>query len=594
MITFNNKFILLKFMRGTEHSLWYTLLQIILVPLLLMVCFGLLIPITKGNITEEITGEKNVELPINLGDKQTPFDLNWVEHVIGSGTQYQLSEVACEIAGKTIVDFMVNTYDKSRQNSQGSNCERDWCLIGVGKFITSPTSNVNQPTDTLLGIVARGAFTGKKCAICEEPPTGGNLIPELDEVCINYNLWSKNNDLCSSSVIIGGKTIQFGNSVCTSKYNSDPWKLHCNNNNGHPLGTFCDNTCNNNACDKVFWAADRTKYSQNSVYNPYMTVEDTGNIIDDGQFVRNWKSNDIRLDTNFIDPPEYMYGILWKGGDDKRYEILFEQIPLTFNTNDKNDLDNIQKNMTDNSNFRVNRLGTWYTEAREIEHFYFTPTAEINSQQFYTSLSQDNQKVSFELCNNRNDCINTQPPKRGTTACRDWLMESFLFPSIKDNQITIRSNMAPNENFAAGKTYEISVKNWAGYYFAKPGWSLANTACYDYFDRTISIYKSGAGCTCSDGTACGECSNANRGSWCDNSHNLIPSQCGPHFNNCDCPLGQNCVIATGNCETPPPNPANCGEALGYCETTFICEHSYKYCNTNKFECAECCCMSAGR
>jgi hypothetical protein len=455
-------------MKGTKETLLRNLIYIILVPLLLLVCFGMLTPITRANLMEEITGKKPVEI-VQVPEKQNPFPLSWVEHVIGSGDAYQLSEVACEIAGKINDDFMANLYDNPRQVGQGSNCERDWCIInnGVGRFRLSSTTNVNQPTDSVIP-GARTAFTEKKCSICEEPQGNGNLIENLDEVCINYNLNTKNPDLCSGPIIVGGKITEFGNSDCGNQRNGNTWQSHCDNDGNID---FCDD---HDKYDKILWDGDKTKYN-----NAYLTVEDSNEIINFDISVRWWKSNSVILNK---ESNEYMYGILWDFNNE-RYEILFEQIPIIFTTSDKTDLDNIPNNLTAESNFRVNRLGNWYTEAREIEHFIFTPTTDVSFQTFYSSLGE---KVGIESCNDKDDCFYTKPQKRDSANCAD---PSFAY--IWDD-IVIRSNKPMLEDFKAGKTYEISVKNWVGYYFAKVGWAAIispNSACYDYFDRTISIYE---------------------------------------------------------------------------------------------------------
>jgi hypothetical protein len=466
-------------MRGTQESLFKYLLYIILAVALGLFCFRALMPIanaiSNGSLTELITGQKPQNFTtLEISDKQNPFPLDWVEHVIGSGMDYQLSEVACEIAGKINDDFMANLYEKSRQFENGKNCERDWCIIqnGVGLFRLDTATNVNQPTNTVIP-GARSLFAAKNCSICEEPQSvGGNLIADLDEVCINYNLNKKSN-ACLGPTIIQGKLVEFGNKDCGSTRNGDPWQSHC------------DSNTNNNFCsydliyEKILWNGDKTKY------NEKLTVENNGNIIDWSPWVMWWKSNSIILNKS---PNKYMYGILWDSSNNQRYEILFEQIPMTFITSDENDLNNIFTNITAADNFRVNRLGNWYSEAREIEHFVFTPTTDVSFQEFYNKFNN----VVLETCNDRNDCSYTTPKKRDSAAC------NYVGFAYIDDKITIERNFAGN--FKAGKNYEISVKNWVGYYFGRA--TVSNTACYDYFDRTISIYEESPSSPCDNDGIC--------------------------------------------------------------------------------------------
>jgi hypothetical protein len=462
MVSFNSKFIILKIMKGVKNAVFLTLLYVVIMFMMLGLVFAMLSPVAKANLIEEITGKKT-EDTLELVNKQNPFPINWVEHIFTSGTNYQLSEVACEIADKINTDFMASLYDKSRAVGKGENCEKEWCILknGVGRFRLSDTGT--GPTDNTWRI----AMSAKNCSVCEEPPGAGNLIGNLDEVCINYNLKAKNNALCSGPIIVGGKIVEFGNYDCGGKRNGDAWQGHCDNDGNID---FCDD---NNKFNKILWSGDKTKY------NAYLASDDKNELIDWYITVMYWKSNSVVLNK---ESNEYIYGILWDSNN-KRYDILFEQTPIVFSTNNKDDLINVYKNMTDN--FRFNRLGNWYNDTRAIEHFTFTPTADISFQEFWDLFSKDtNLEVKFELCNDFEDCMNSEPVKRGSTACKN---EGF---SYVWDPITIKSNMDKLGSFTVGKTYEILVKNWVGYWFGGKYTPISpNQVCYDYFDRTVSIYE---------------------------------------------------------------------------------------------------------
>jgi hypothetical protein len=446
-------------MKGTKEKLFGTLLDVVLVVVFVLICVSILAIISIEKLVEDTTDQTLLDQ--QLSAKQNPFPLDWAVHIIFSGLNYQPSEVACEIATKINDDFRANV-DGSRQVSNGKNCQRQWCIVqnGVGKFKLETITSV--PTSSSW----REVFATANCAICEEPPNTGSTIKELDEVCINYNLKAAGDEICTSSLLLRGKIAQFGNNECTCLNSIGVWCDRCDGEETEP-DDFCDNSI-----DRIIWAADKQT-------GPELVTDDFGSLIDNNPLVRWWRGNELALGK---DPSLYMYGILWDSTE-KKYDLLFEQIPAVKTTSQISDLNAIQPLLqTDTDSVRFNRLGNWYSEAREIEHIYFMPITEITFQDFLDPYTEN---VDVYFCGSSSQCFYTDPVQSPSQVCLNNIKNNV------DDQIIIKTNIEGG-SFEAGKAYDISVKNWQGIYMTKTGFLADlswNNYCYDFYDKSISIYE---------------------------------------------------------------------------------------------------------
>lgn len=276
-------------MKASERSLVEYIVAFALFGMLFLVGLGIIQSVQGSNIMTEITGNKTEEY-VNGGTvKENPFPLNWVDSVVPVSTfpYYQLSEVGCEIAHR-ISDDMYANGGKSRQIGNGKNCQSStnepnrWCLVkdGAGRFRLHPMSGPT-PLDW------KDKFSSINCTVCEE---GGNLIGDLDEICINDNLNAGSYELCHGLITVGSNVIRFGNNDCGRARNSAAWNKYCDRSGD-------DDFCNNNNDYIKMWAADKS--------DDYKIVNDNSDeIINKNPLVKFWGGNDAVLNT---EQHEYIY-----------------------------------------------------------------------------------------------------------------------------------------------------------------------------------------------------------------------------------------------------------------------------------------------
>jgi hypothetical protein len=107
--------------------------------------------------------------------------------------------------------------------------------------------------------------------------------------------------------------------------------------------------------------------------------------------------------------------------------------------------------------------------------------------------------------------------------------------------------ITPSENRLIGWDIGINDDDNGGVSDSQLIWYAQASPYNDTSKFGNLLLTSGITQTCSDGTPYGSCSNVNKPSWCDNSGNLIPNQCGTSRHNCLCPSGT--CQSDGSCKS---------------------------------------------
>jgi hypothetical protein len=328
---------------------------------------------------------------------------------------FRPSEIACYIANAIFDDYIYfgDSGDRNSQTSSFSDidCEPSsaytalspnslyhYCLIDSRKFELQQGGSDELGTTWINDLAAVG------CKLCEQ---GGVVVPELDEVCINYNLDRTTPDggyeFCKGAFDpeVGGLTA-FSNCDCGNVHEAQA--AEHGNDGVSGWGDNCDGwycLWPNPTC---FWSGSRWidcpddevddfcdnerpsgyDYAHNMiVWNAEKVGSDLDQYFVSDYEVEEWRDEGEEYNFNSLNktPHEYIYGILWIP-ELKRYNLYFERVPAS---KEETNFDFLMDEFLyfdavrgDTFKRRMNPLGYTKPEARRIMDRVVTPQTDIS------------------------------------------------------------------------------------------------------------------------------------------------------------------------------------------------------------------------
>ncbi len=453
----------------TGVNLLKSIVIVVIITLIAIFIFSFVPPV-KSTLIEKVPGFKellaeHVELAEDVSTFQNCLGpLEEVEHICDngncistSGNPHQPSEIACIIADEIYSDFTTNGYARSRLNERRCNCWRNLCLLNIGYFKIDSSVVYRDDWNTWMQVHHPD---------CKIPgPPDPDVQSRLDEIYFNFELDGRTwggDPFCGGAIFVDQRKIYFGNDNCGNPGPGNTW------GSGE-----CDLYCGNDQ-DKIYWSATAPGGDEY--------------IIDDSPEV-DWPNSETLDRDDFI----YIYGLVW-GPDiddrnidvastDKRYGVMFVKFPVQ--QTGVNDFDFI-RNIFENDLKRRNRIGLWYQEVRRVADVIVDLPGDVREVDLRTDVSNwAGTEVIFEQCKYEDDgCLYTEPDN--IEVCRDSYTK--MWEEFKIQPITFLANVTENGWIYAGR-YRVVIENWYGPYKKAVGWfNIGTDHCFEYIDRTISLY----------------------------------------------------------------------------------------------------------
>jgi hypothetical protein len=298
-----------------------------------------------GTAAQQILGEQAdvtyISEAVPSEESETP---DHIYSSLDSDDPFRPSEIACYISEAIFTDFTAYGIESSRQDCFPES-PYQFCSIDSRRFKLQQGASDELSWESNL--------TAVDCKLCKE---GSVVVPELDEVCINYNLVRTFNsggidyDFCDGPIDpVQGSLASFSNSDCGNVNDPAPaehgnddvsgWNNHCDGwlcvwpnfdcfwtsyewfyaeDDGND---FCDNqrdSTEDNEVNMIVWHAEIVGSDTDQYF-----VSDQ--IVDELE-----RAGGEEYTFNFLNktPHEYVYSIFWIP-EKKRYNLYFERVPAS-------------------------------------------------------------------------------------------------------------------------------------------------------------------------------------------------------------------------------------------------------------------------